>query len=266
MTRTFRIGLLAVGIVVLLFAFGFYVQAWWATSLWPVQSGRLSHIFISSILAAIGCPAIWIALANERRALAAGALDLMVVNFGVAATGLYFYSTTDNVGMLLIAIATAALFLLCVGLFRYGSAVPFRDQRPTPLAVRIAFGVFAFLLAVVAGLLITVQPNTFPWPLGPENSAIYGFIFLGAMAYFVYGLLYPVWGNACGQLIGFIAYDAVLIIPFAQHFSGVNPAMRTSLTIYMTVVALSGLFALYFVFLHSKTRFGASRNVAPLHS
>jgi MFS family permease len=262
MTRTFRIGLFVVGAVVLVFAVGFFVQAWWATSLWPVQSGRLSHIFIASILAAIGCPAIWIALADERRALAAGALDLMIVNLGVAATGFYFYGSTGNPGMLLMAIATSALFLLCIVLYRYGQAVPFRDQRPTPVAVRIAFGVFALLLAVVAGMLITVRPDTFPWPLGPENSAIYGFIFLGAMAYFIYGLVYPVWGNACGQLIGFIAYDLVLIIPFVLHFSAVKPELQTNLTVYTAVVALSGLFALYFVFVHPTTRPGAMRTLA----
>jgi hypothetical protein len=263
MSRTFRIWLFVVGMVVLVFAVGYFVQAWWATSLWPVQSGRLSHIFISSILAAIGCPAVWIALANERRALAAGALDLMVVNFGVMITGLYFYWSTGNVGMLLIGIVTGALFVLCVVLFRYGQAVPFRDQRPTPIAVRVAFGIFAFLLAIVATMLIIVRPDTFPWPLGPENSMIYGFIFLGAMAYFLYGLFYPVWGNACGQLIGFIAYDVVLIVPFMQHFANVKPELQTSLTIYTTVVALSGLFALYFVFVHRTTRFGAVRAHAP---
>jgi hypothetical protein len=263
MTLASRIWLFSVGVVVLVFALGFFVQAWWATSLWPVQSGRLSHIFISSILAAIGCPAIWIAIANERRALAAGALDLMIVNLGVAVAGFYFYATTGNLGMLLIAIVTAALLALCIVLFRYGQAVPFRDRRPTPMPVRIAFGIFGVLLAAVAAMLIAARPDTFPWPLGPENSVIYGCIFLGAMAYFVYGLIYPVWGNACGQLIGFIAYDVVLIVPFAQHFSTVKPEMQTSLTLYPTIVALSGLFALYFVFVHPGTRLGAARSEAP---
>lgn len=262
MSSTFRIGLLLVGIIVMVFAVGFFLQAWWATALWPVHSGRLSHIFVSSILAAIGSPAIWIALANERRALAAGALDLMIVNFGSMIAGVYFYTSTGNVGMLLIGIATAVLGVLCIILFRYGQRVPFRDQTPTPTAVRIAFGVFAFLLAIVATMLIMGRQNTFPWPLGPENSVLYGVIFLGAMAYFIYGLIYPVWGNARGQLIGFIAYDVVLIVPFVLHFAAVGPEMRSSLVIYTTVVALSGLFALYFVFLHPATRFGASVRVA----
>ena len=258
MSSTFRIGLLLVGIVVMVFAIGFFIQAWWATALWPVQSGRLSHIFVSSILAAIGSPAIWIALANERRAVAAGALDLMIVNFGVMIAGIYFYTSTGNVGMLFIGIATALLGVLCIMLFRYGHRVTFSDQRPTPTAVRIAFGVFAFLLAIVATMLIMGRQNTFPWPLGPENSVLYGIIFLGAMAYFIYGLIYPVWGNACGQLIGFIAYDIVLIVPFVQHFANVGTEMRSSLVVYTTVVALSGLFALYFVLVHPATRFGAS--------
>ena len=262
MGRNVRIGLVAVGAVVLLLALGFFIQVRWATALWPVPAGPLSHIFVASILAAIGAPAIWIALADEGRALAAGAADLAVTNAGVALTGAWFFFTTGNVGMLLLGIATALLCVLCVGIFRGWHGVPFRDARPTPTAVRIAFAVFALLLAITAAALIAVRPNTFPWPLGPENSVIYGFIFLGAMAYFLYGLAWPVWGNACDQLVGFLAYDIVLIVPFLRQFAAVKPEMRTSLTVYTAVVALSGLLALYFLLLHPATRFTA-RPAAP---
>jgi hypothetical protein len=134
--------------------------------------------------------------------------------------------------MLLLGGVTFVLFLLCVALIRRWHPEPFRDTRPTPVVIRIAFAVFAVLLALVAVRLIAVRPNTFPWPLGPENSVIYGFIFLGAMAYFLYGLAWPVWGNACGQLVGFLAYDLLLIPPFLGHFAAVKPEMRTSLAVY----------------------------------
>jgi hypothetical protein len=87
MTRNYRMALAAVGAVVLVFAFGFFIQAPWATMFWPVPAGPLSHIFVASILAAIGAPAIWIAAADEGRAIAAGAADLAATNAGVAGAG-----------------------------------------------------------------------------------------------------------------------------------------------------------------------------------
>ena len=257
MSRRFRFWLAVVAGVVLVFALGFMLQASWATMFWPVPAGRLSHIFVSSILAAIGIPALWIALSNERRALAAGAIDLGITNAGIAVAGLWFFWTTGNVGMLLLGLTTAVLFLLCIWLSFYGHGAPFLDRRPMPLIVRIAFAVFALLLGLTSTALLFVRPNTFPWPLSAENSVIYAFIFYGAMAYFLYGLVYPVWGNARGQLLGFLAYDAILIPPFISHFATVQPAMRASLIVYTSVLVLSSLLAAYFLFMDSKTRFGA---------
>ena len=104
-----------------------------------------------------------------------------------------------------------------------------------------------------------VRPNIFPWPLSPENSVFYGSIFLGAMCYFLYGVIYPCWGNAKGQLLGFLAYDLVLIVPFLQHFAAVRPEKLLSLTIYTAVVSYSGLLAIFFLLVHAPTRlrFGA---------
>jgi hypothetical protein len=73
---------------------------------------------------------------------------------------------------------------------------------------------------------------------------MYGWIFLGAATYFIYGALRPMWGNAAGQLLGFLAYDAVLIVPFVRHFATVRPAHRLSLTIYVTVLCYSAIVAI----------------------
>jgi hypothetical protein len=39
---------------------------------------------------------------------------------------------------------------------------------------------------------------------------MFGLIFLGAATYFIYGALDPHWGNAVGQLAGFLAYDLTI--------------------------------------------------------
>jgi hypothetical protein len=79
-------------------------------------------------------------------------------------------------------------------------------------------------------------------------------MFLGAAVYFAYGLLRPSWLNSAGQLIGFLAYDLVLIVPFLTRLPATAPEFRLGLYIYTTVVTLSGLLAIYYLFLHKPTR------------
>lgn len=264
MRRGFRMALAAGGGLAMLFALGFLLQAPWATGFWPAQSGRLSNIFVASILAAIGAPVLWIAATGEGRAIAGGAANLLVTNLGCAGVGLWSWSATGNSRMLAFALACAAGALVFLWLFRRWHRAPFRDTRPMPRPVRLAFAVFAALLVFVALRLILVLPNTFPWPLGAENSLIYGFIFLGASVYFLYGLRFPVWGNAAGQMAGFLAYDLVLIVPFLRHFATVQPTMLPSLTIYTAVVSLSGLLAIWYLLLDPATRLGSSAATAPV--
>jgi hypothetical protein len=262
MSRLQRICLAGIGIAVLALAAGFLMQAPWATGLWPVEAGRLSNIFVASIFAAIGGPACWIAVTGDSRAVVPGAADLAVTNTGFAASGFWFWQTTGNPAMLPWAIGTALMAAICIVLVWRLQPVPFRDATPMPRPLRIAFMAFAIMLAIAAFRLITVWPNTFPWPLSPENSVFYGFIFLGAMVYFLYGFFWPVWGNAGGQMVGFLLYDLVLLPPFIGHFSSVKPEMLLSLTIYTIVVTLSGLIAIWYLFIDPATRFGARRHPA----
>ena len=68
-------------------------------------------------------------------------------------------------------------------------------------------------ILIAAGTALVFHADIFPWALGAETSVIFGFIYLGAAAYFLYGVLDPRWPNAQGQLVGFLAYDLVLIGP-----------------------------------------------------
>ena len=81
--------------------------------------------------------------------------------------------------------------------------------------MRIAFGLFTFVLLIAGGLLVQ-RVQIFPWVLDRDSAMAFGVMFLGAAAYFIYGLVEPVWSNAKGQLIGFLAYDAVLLVPYLQ--------------------------------------------------
>jgi hypothetical protein len=85
-------------------------------------------------------------------------------------------------------------------------------------------------------------------------SVLAGCLFLGAAAYFVYGLVRPSWANAGGQLAGFLAYDLVLIGPLLSRLPAIAPEFRLSLIIYLVVVIYSGLLAVYYLFIYRPTR------------
>ena len=254
MPKLLRIALLTGGLLAFLLAAGFFLEAPWATWIWPVPSSRLSNIFVSSILASIGAPVVWIALADEPRAMAGGAIDLALSSAAIMVAAYVFYRSGGPPGLLPFAAFAAILLVLNVGLSIYSRRLPFRDTRPTPAVVRYSFAGFSLALLLAGTALVMTQRNIFPWPLSPQNSVFYGCIFLGAMCYFLYGIVYPCWANAKGQLLGFLAYDLVLIGPFLQHFSTVRPEMRLSLILYTAVVVYSGLLAIYFLFLHPPTR------------
>jgi hypothetical protein len=255
MNRTIRLTLIIAGVVSLIFAIGFFLQLKWATQFWPVDSGRLSYLFVSSILAAIGMPILWIGLSRETRAMAGGAINIAITSCGLTIYAFLLYIRDQELTLLLFAAAALCLFLLTIVLFAWSSRQVFIDTRPIPQPVKLSFAVFSVVLLLVGSALVVQRPNIFPWSTGPENSVFYGWIFLGAMCYFLYTLLYPVWGNTYGQLIGFLAYDMILIVPFLQHFSAVRPEMRLSLTIYTLVISYSALLAIYYLFLNPNTRF-----------
>jgi hypothetical protein len=260
MNRFLRILLLIIGTISIAFAIGFFIQAPWATAIWPLKASTLSYIFLSSILAASGVPILWIGLKGETRAQAGGALNLGLMSAGSAVLSMQLYLHDHTQSLLVFGLASVVLTLCNVWIYLYARRFPFRDKRPTPFLVRISFGIFAVLLAFTGGALVLKRPNIFPWPLSPETSVYYGWIFLGAMCYFIYGLVRPSWSNACGQLLGFLAYDLVLILPFLIHFQSVPPQLHLSLTIYTTVLILSGALAIYYLFIHPQTRFNFARD------
>jgi hypothetical protein len=79
-------------------------------------------------------------------------------------------------------------------------------------------------------------------------SVMYGWMFLGAACYFAYGVLRPYVWNMTGQLLGFLAYDLVLIGPFVRHLWQVEPAMLPNLLVYIAVLLYSGGLAVWALF------------------
>ncbi|MCB0043307.1 MAG: hypothetical protein KDH08_23670 [Anaerolineae bacterium] len=265
MNRLIRSLLVIFGAVGLLAAAAFFLQMDWMTGLWPWPAYRLGNIFIASILAAASAPVMWIGLSGELAAITGGALNFLVTYGGMAAYtfGVYL-SGAGRTQVLVFAVICALFAIVCLALILWARRMPFHDVRPTPRAVRISFGAFIVVLLLAGGSLVLKTSNIFPWFLSSEQSVLYGWIFLGAALYFAYGVFKPVWGNAVGQLLGFLAYDLVLIVPFLRHFAVVNSDLRINLTVYTAVLIYSGLLAAYFLFVNRATRFSAgSPEAAP---
>lgn len=254
MNRTTRSALAIAGLVSAVAAFGFATRQPWATALWPWPDGRLSFIFVGSIAASIAAANLWIAASGELRAAAPGALNLALTFVGWAGTFLWLAARDGGARL----VASGAALLLAtgaaLGVWWWSRAFPQRDTRPLPPPVRLSFALFGVLLVLVGGALVARAPHIFPWPLRPDSSSLFGWIFLGAAVYFFHGLLWPSWSNAAGQLLGFLAYDLVLIGPFLGHFGTVAPEHRLSLIVYTAVLCYSGALAVFYLFAYPPTR------------
>lgn len=247
------------GLVALVLALAFFLQLPWATGTWPWPGGRLAHIFLASILAAAALPVLWIGISGEFAATAGGALNLAITYAGVAAYALGAGGTPASQRPGGFGVLCAAVSVICVALFLWSRRLPFHDRRPVPWHIRGAFVLFALILVGVGGRLVWQRAQLFPWPLTEPHTIVYGWIFLGAACYFLYSIATPVMGNATGQLLGFLAYDVVLIVPFVQQLEKVPPALRLNLQVYLAVLVFSAVLAVHALVLHRATRLGARR-------
>jgi hypothetical protein len=246
-------GLCLAGSAALVLALGFVQPAEWATELWPWPDTPLSFLFIASILAAIALPALWIGVTGELAAIQAGALEL-TLTYG--AIFLYLLTLAGDpeqpaLGWYLVAFGLACLCSLAA--FSWSRRLLWRNRREMPPLVRGSFAVLAAIL-IAAGTALVFKADIFPWDLGSETSVIFGLIYLGAAVFFIYGYLQPYWSNAAPQLIGFLAYDIVLIGPFVDRFDEVSGRQLLSLSIYTAVLVLSGALAFHYMFVSDQTR------------
>ncbi|MFZ0546221.1 MAG: hypothetical protein WAM60_12320 [Candidatus Promineifilaceae bacterium] len=254
MIKVVRIGLCMIAVVQLFFAAAFFLQLPFAVSLWPFEgTTALSFIFISSIFAAAAAPTLWAALTEQYAILAGIALDYVGILLPVAVYSFQLGAAGES-GLTVYGIICLFGVLFGLGLLWWSLRFPLDSSLPTPGLVRGAFVFFIIALAIVSFRLITQVPNAFPWSVTPELSVIIGWMFVGAAVYFIYGLFRPVWSNAAGQLLGFLAYDLVLVAPFLTRLPTVADENRLGLTVYTAVVVLSGFLAIYYLFIYRPTR------------
>jgi hypothetical protein len=264
MSKTMRSLLLIICAVQLFFAVAFFFQWSLAVNIWPFEGTTpLTYIFIASIFAAAAASTLWPIITGNYGALAGVGLDYAVILAPMSAYILWLGLAGGDSSKIIYGVICAGGVLFGLWLFRWSQRLPMPDAAiPMPPLVRWSFIVFVVALLYTSTRLFLGIP-TIPWPLTPELSVLVGCMFLGAAAYFIYGLVRPSWANAGGQLAGFLFYDLVLLVPFLTRLPSVAPEFRTGLIVYTIVVVYSGLLAIYYLFVNRQTRlFGAAAPAA----
>lgn len=232
-----------------LFALALILQIPAATNLWPLPySNAMTFIFIASMFLAAAASTFWCIYYREYGALAGIALDYLVIFGPLCIYALQLNAERASDKMMFFAGACAIGIAAGIGLLVWSIRQPMPKTPPTPRLASISFIVFAVALALFGGQMVLKVPGVLPWDITPIGSALYGWMFLGAGAYFVYGVVRPGWRNTGGQLAGFLAYDLVLIVPFLQMLTTISEARKINLIIYIIVVTYSGALAIYYLF------------------
>lgn len=254
MDRSLRYVFVILGCLSFILAVCFCFQVPWTLSFWPWANSSLPYTFLGAITAAIGGSLLWVGLSGEFGTLVGGAINLMLFYTGLGSSLFLLFLSNADQRLLAGALFCAIGALLSLGVFLWVRHYPLLDQRPTPRPVRISFGIFAAILLLVGSGVLLQIPNVYAWKLNEETSMLLGWFFIGACSYFLYGLLYPRWPNACGQLWSFLAYDLVLLGPFFLHFAVATPAQRPSLIINTIVLLYSAGLAIYYLLIQKETR------------
>jgi len=236
--------MLASGLLIL--GYGFWQRADWAKAIWPWPDGPLSYLFIASMLLAEGSTMAWVCATMELNAARGGSLGFAALNAGMLMYTLHLFGKRGQPLLLGWAAVCGILAVGALALFAIGSRYELRDARPAPPVVRTSFLVFSAALFAATAMLIARRPIVFPWPLNPDSSVMFGFLFLASAIYFFDGWLRPSAANSFGQLLGFLVYDMVLIPPYLHYWSKTQGGFRISMAIYLIVLFWSAALALWF--------------------
>jgi hypothetical protein len=224
----------------------------WAAKFWPWPDGRLSFLFIGSVLAALGVGALYVALTQDWRAAFGGGLTFLIAGTGIAVNLLLLARNAEIPPLFILAILVVAV-IGCLVLVDTGKRSAL-DARPLPHLVRSSFWLFAAALTGAGVALLLRYPHIFPWPLKPETSLLYGWIFLGLAFNYGYVAARGSWADGKVSLLAFLVYDLVLIGPFVRHFADVRPEHFASLTAYTVVLIYSAVLAIAYLFVDRRTR------------
>jgi hypothetical protein len=229
---------LALGLVMAPLSGGFYQQSDLATALWPWPDDRMSFIFLSSIGMAVSATCLFAALTGEIGGLTPILLEGVITLIGMAGYLAVRSIRHEDWKALWFAIGLGTIATIVAISFRRARKVPLLDPRVLPRLLRIISGGLVALLAVIGASLVFQVDGAFPWTLKPQTSTMFGWIFLGAAALFGWIVLHPRWAHLATAMVGFLAYDLVLVIPYARTL--LDSHNGTASSFYPSAYGLTG--------------------------
>ena len=251
--RSVRLLLIIAGILSVALAIGFFLQLPGALNIWPWGYGRLSNIFVSSILASMAAGMLWIGVSRRLAGAAGGFLHLATMLGGFAAVLFPLARQRSDPGFMTYMVGCAVAAAVALGCHAWARRKPVIDIRPLPSALRVWCGLYILILLTAGTAMLLRVRGIMPWPIEPETSVLYGWVFIAAAWSFAYPLLRPQAEHIHVGLLGFLAYDAVLLAPFIRHFDGVKPELFNSLMLYVVALTVSAGVSIYYLFFNQQT-------------
>lgn len=259
MQQQMRVGLLVTGLLAAILGLG-YFQHWpWALGTWPWPESPLSHVFVASILAAVAAAMGWVGLSGRLAGAAGGFLHVATMSTGLASVFWPLGQLRQPSVLPAYAAGCAAVAVACLAAFAWARRQRVVDTRPIPLSLRLWSLAYIAILLPAGGALIAQVPGIMPWPVKPEMSMVCGWVFVSAACSFIYPLLRPQMEQVRVGLVGFLAYDAVLIPPFVLLLDRVRPELLRSLQLYLLALGVSAAVSIYYLFISRATRIEAGR-------
>jgi hypothetical protein len=251
------------GLAFTILAVGFIARIPWTVSLLPLHfdttyNDTLGFMFIASMVSAWGVSSIYIGATGKiapafttliNYILVFGGLGILYLQLSLQNTNSVNQSALSVMGIFSILIALFSAYWLW--LLR-NTAVS--NPIPMPKTLRRAIGVMTLFVGITSMSLIVFKYNILPWDGTTIFGIVYGWLFVGTGAALLYALVRNKWEIVAAQLLGFLAYDLVLIPPFIDFFSQVRPDKLPGLIMYFCFVVGSAILAIYYLFFDVRTR------------
>lgn len=247
--RAVRSLLIAAGALAAAMAVGYFFQMQWALDSWPWVDGRLSNIFISSVLGAVAAAMLWVGISGRLAAATAGFVHVATMLIGFATVLLPLAIDRDDSQLLAYAVACLAAAAVSLGGFAWARRrVPARPEA-LPRSLKIWSALYVLITIPVGSVMILNAADVMPWPIKEETETLYGWIFVAASCSFIYPLLRGGMEYVIGGLVGFLAYDIVLIVPFLGHLDEVPAGLKGNLILYITALVVTASVSIYYLFI-----------------
>jgi hypothetical protein len=245
--------LAAAAIVLISLAVAFWLRLPVIELIWPAPVAN--GTFLAAIAASIAAPVLLIIATGDFSGVRAGAVTLGAIYVGFVGASLPPL-LQNNQAFVPFAVVSAIAVVGNVAMFRWACQFADHDQR-TPPALVLWLCAIAVILLVIPGVAALLGVDFLPSPQPIETLRLYGAIYAGAGAFFLWVLVRPTWSNARLALLAFLVYDVLRLAVLPQVLPRMlaDPAaVRMAAWIYWVAVGASAGTAAAFLLIAPRWR------------